>query len=234
MKSSLARRVEETELVPMQVLQAAGTPRPRAPGRLRHAAAVVSTHWTCALLVAVAAATALARELTENSHLRNLLIDAHRQLGLLVLLGLGVRLALRIRIGLAETGADMAWPLRVAAHAAHLLLYGLLLAIPLLGWALTNAHGLKLNLFGVLPLPALVGDDADVADALTDRHVLASWVLLAAVSAHVAAALWHHFVRRDQILTAMLPALPGRPRTHPELQFGGFRARWSGRPRRAR
>ena len=49
------------------------------------------------------------------------------------------------------------------------------------------------------------------------RLTLEAWLLLAAVGAHVAAALWHHFVRRDQVLTAMLPRAalhrPGVART---------------------
>lgn len=203
-------------------------------GRIRQAAAVIATHWVSALLVVVAALSALARELTENSHLRNLLIDSHRQIGLLVLLALGLRLALRVRVGLKDSAGDMALPLRIAAHAAHLLLYALLLAIPLLGWAVSNAHGLTLHLFGVVPLPLLVEEDPDLADSLTDKHILASWILLAAVTAHVLAALWHHLVRRDQVLSAMLPDTPARERTRLGPQLGAFTARWSGKPRRAR
>jgi cytochrome b561 len=208
------------EPLPMEGVPTLGQVRPASDRRLRHASSVIRTHWTCALLVTLAAATALLRELTENGHLRSWLIEAHRQLGLMVLLGLGIRLALRIRVGLADTSRDMPQALRMAATAAHLLLYGLLLAIPLLGWALSSAHEVTLRLFGMLPLPALVEADADLADSLTDQHVLASWVLLAAVLAHVAAALWHHFVRRDQVLSAMLPEAAGRRSGQMETQSG--------------
>jgi cytochrome b561 len=84
-------------------------------------------------------------------------------------------------------------------------MYGALLALPVLGWATTNAHGVTLKLFGVVPLPRVAIEDPDLADTLSDYHVWAAWALLALVVLHVAAACWHHFVRRDGVLPAMAP-----------------------------
>ena len=86
------------------------------------------------------------------------------------------------------------------------------MALPVVGWVLTSAHGISLNLFGVVHLPQLVAADSELADTLSDYHVWLSWVLLALVVMHVGAALWHHFVRRDAVLKAMLP---GRSRMMP-------------------
>jgi cytochrome b561 len=58
---------------------------------------------------------------------------------------------------------------------------------------------------GVIPLPALVEADSDLADNLTDAHVMLAWSMLALIVMHIAAALWHHYVRRDGVLIAMLP-----------------------------
>jgi cytochrome b561 len=74
----------------------------------------------------------------------------------------------------------------------------------LLGWALSNAQDRPVHLFG-LTLPALVGADEDLADMLQTWHVDAAWVLLALALMHAVAALWHHFVVRDDVLRAMLP-----------------------------
>jgi cytochrome b561 len=57
-----------------------------------------------------------------------------------------------------------------------------------------------------------VADDPDLADVLTDWHAWAAWGLLALLAAHIAAALWHHWVRRDGVLAAMLPLLRQRSR----------------------
>jgi cytochrome b561 len=100
--------------------------------------------------------------------------------------------------------------LRWAAHAGHTALYLLLVALPLEGWALTSAHGITLSLLGAVHLPALIGADSELADTLQDYHVLGAWFLLGFVLMHAAAAMWHHYVRRDAVLAAMAPWLPRR------------------------
>ena len=82
-----------------------------------------------------------------------------------------------------------------------------LLALPLEGWALTSAHGITLALFGAVHLPNLIASDSELADVLSDYHVSLAWILLIVAGLHAAAALWHHFVRRDAVLAAMLPSL---------------------------
>jgi cytochrome b561 len=146
------------------------------------------------------------------------LIDAHRQAGLYVLVAWVLRIAVRLRVGMAEAARDMPRALRWAAKAAHAALYAVLLVLTLLGWAGTSAHGVPLRLFGALPLPNLVDDDPDLADMLTDWHLWTAWLLLGLVVAHVSAACWHHFVRRDDVLRAMLPWLARRRRAAPPPQ----------------
>jgi len=68
----------------------------------------------------------------------------------------------------------------------------------------SSAAGTPVHFFG-LTLPALVGEDEDLADTLQSLHVDAAWALLALVTLHLAAALWHHFVLRDHTLRMMLP-----------------------------
>src|SRR2546423_11710167 len=88
-------------------------------------------------------------------------------------------------------------------------MYASLLSLPILGWAATSAKGINVSLFGLAPLPALIAPDPDIADALLDYHQWGAWALLAVVGVHGLAALWHHFVRRDGVLAAMLPTRNG-------------------------
>jgi cytochrome b561 len=114
---------------------------------------------------------------------------------------------------LAEVGR-MSRLIRAVAALTHIALYGLLLALPLLGWALSNAQDRPVHLFG-LTLPALVGADEDLADSLQAWHIDAAWALLALVLLHTGAALWHHFMVRDDVLRAMWPSRRAqRPTTH--------------------
>jgi cytochrome b561 len=95
--------------------------------------------------------------------------------------------------------------LRLAASAAHWVLYALMLAIPLSGWLMSSAKGFQTVWFGVLPLPDLLAKDAALGDTLKDVHEALNFTLLAMVGLHVAAALKHHFIDRDTVLTRMLP-----------------------------
>lgn len=100
---------------------------------------------------------------------------------------------------------SMPAPLQWAAHGAHLGLYGLMLAIPWSGWLMSSAKGFQTVWFGVLPLPDLVGKDAVLGSQLQTLHIWLNYALLALVLAHVAAALKHHFLDRDDILARILP-----------------------------
>jgi cytochrome b561 len=87
----------------------------------------------------------------------------------------------------------------------HLLLYLLLLAIPLSGWLMSSALGFQTVVFGVLPLPDLLEKDEALGEALLLTHRLLNWFFMLVVAGHVLAALKHHFIDRDGLLSRMLP-----------------------------
>jgi cytochrome b561 len=185
--------------------------RKHVGGVSRHSPATIALHWGSALALVLCAAAGIARDWTDNDAWRVLLLDVHRQLGLLVLLALGLRLAVRWRVGMADHATGLSRPMKLAAHLAHLGLYALLLALPLLGLATSQAHAVKVRLLGLWQLPTLVAADPDLADTLSDWHLWAAWLLLALVVMHVLAAWWHHAHRRDGVLAAMLPLVKPRP-----------------------
>jgi len=169
--------------------------------RTRQPIALIALHWATALTLLAAFALILVRELAEEKPLRLLLLDSHRSLGVLVLAMTVLRLAVRRRkLVLVETRAH-----RIGAAVGHGALYLLLLILPVLGWASSNAMGHPVTVFGVFHLPALVATSPDLADQLSDLHAVLAWTLFGLVSLHALAACWHHFVRRDDVLRAMLP-----------------------------
>jgi cytochrome b561 len=190
----------------------------RATHSARHPTVTVALHWGTVAAIVIAVAAMFIRDTVEGKFWRQALLEAHRQLGLLVLVGVGVRIALRVRTGLADHAPEMAGVLRWAARVTHVLLYGLLIALPLEGWALTSAHGITLALLGTVHLPNLLASDSELADVLSDYHVSLAWALLIFVGMHAGAALWHHFVRRDAVLAAMLP----RRRSESARRYGAW------------
>jgi len=91
------------------------------------------------------------------------------------------------------------------AHLGHAALYGLMIIIPVSGWLLSSAKGVQTVWFGVLPLPDLVEKDKELGHLLHEVHESLNFVLLIILSGHMAAALKHHWVDRDDILKRMLP-----------------------------
>jgi cytochrome b561 len=118
------------------------------------------------------------------------------------------RIFVRVKNSPLQPSAEVSLPAHLAAEAAHLCLYALLFALPLIGWALSSANGKPVSFYGLVTLPPLVGQDEDLADDLAEYHETGAWILLGLVGVHAAAALFHHFVKRDNVLRAMLPARP--------------------------
>ena len=120
-----------------------------------------------------------------------------------VVLRLGWRLSHRP----PELPAGMpAWQSK-AAVATHALLYLLMMAVPLSGWLMSSAKGFQTVYFGVLPLPDLLAKNAELGELLEEVHELLNFSMAALVIAHIVAALKHHFIDRDDVLSRMLPFL---------------------------
>lgn len=194
------------------------SPRPTNPATppARHAPATIVLHWATvgALLLAIAAIGL--RELIDAEPWHGALLVVHRQAALAALLLLLPRLVARAAGGLraaATLSAGLPTALRLAGAASHAVLYLGLLAVPLLGSALSDARGQHQAWLGWLPLPRLAATDPDLADTLADWHAGVAWVLLGLVLLHTVAALWHHLVRRDGVLRAMWPVALNQPNT---------------------
>lgn len=175
----------------------------------RKSGLTMAAHWLSALAVVLAFGLVWTREAIDGDALGDRLLALHRQTGLLVLLLLAVRLLARW----SQSRQDPALPplLHRTALATQWLFYALLLAMPLLGWAMTSAQGHALQLFNLVPLPSLLVVDPDLADSLQEWHELGASCLLGLIALHVLAALWHHWFRRDEVLAGMLPLV--RPRS---------------------
>ena len=94
---------------------------------------------------------------------------------------------------------------RFLARFTHAALYVLLFAMPLSGWMMSSARGFPVSWFGFFTLPDLVAKNKSLYEALLTTHETLAWVLGAVVTLHVAAALKHHFMHRDDVLRRMLP-----------------------------
>lgn len=138
----------------------------------------------------------------------------HKWAGVTIFLMAILRVAWRISHPPPPLPATVPHWQRMAAGLSHLLLYLLLLGIPVSGWLYSSATGIPTVYLGWLQLPDLVQKDEHLADLLKIAHISLNSALFVIVCIHVASALKHHFIDRDEILARMLPFLNSAGKRH--------------------
>jgi cytochrome b561 len=129
----------------------------------------------------------------------------HKWAGVTAFLLLAVRLFWRLTHRPPALPDSMPKLMQFAAHAGHLLLYALMIAIPLSGWLMSSAKGFQTVYFGLLPIPDLLDKNKELGDLLGIVHKSLNLLFVAVLAGHIGAALKHHFIDKDDILTRMLP-----------------------------
>ena len=128
----------------------------------------------------------------------------HLSIGAAILFVIVPRLLWRIAFPVPLDSAMPRWE-RLQASVTHWMLYALVLLMTLLGWAAASARGWQVNLFGIVPLPALATKGARWGHEAGDIHTVVVYVLLAFIVLHLAGALFHYFVKGDSVIQRMLP-----------------------------
>jgi len=129
----------------------------------------------------------------------------HISFGLVLLALVVLRIIERLRFGAPALPSSMNRLEALLAHGAHVVLYALLLAIPFLGVTLVWLRGDTLSFFGLFSFPAFLAPNRELAALVKEIHSLCANGILIVAGLHAAAALWHHFVRHDDVLRRMLP-----------------------------
>ena len=160
-------------------------------------------HWIVA--VALSAALVIAWILPhKNAPGYEAVLDLHKSVGILVLVLVAMRLLWRIGNPVAPAASLTpleAWLSRVT----HWALYAIMLLIPLTGYLFASAEGQRLDFFGWFTVTSPLPTDRTVSRPMEFVHKTGQYAIYAVVGLHVAAALYHHFIKRDGVLRRMLP-----------------------------
>lgn len=160
-------------------------------------------HWLMAVMIMGLLALGIYMHELPLSPQKLELYSWHKWFGVTVFLLVWLRLAWRVTHRPPALPESMSPLMQLAAHAGHFALYGLMIAIPMTGWLMSSAKGFQTVWFGVLPIPDLLGRDKDMGDLLQLVHKGLNILLMLTLAGHVAAALWHHFVLKDDTLHRM-------------------------------
>ena len=197
-----------------------GPARAARPARSTYSAVAIILHWLIAALMLTNIGLAWYFNTLSRAEQFGP-VALHKSIGITVLLLTLVRIGWRLAFPPPALPDHMsAWE-RWAAKATHLVFYGLMLAMPLSGWAWVSTSPLLKHhptvLFNLvpwpsMPLPALDPDQAHAASKLFGRtHSVLALVACATITLHVAAALKHHIIDRDDVLARMIPLLRRKP-----------------------
>lgn len=164
-------------------------------------------HWVTVPMIGAALASGFTiKHIAEPSKLTFYAI--HESLGLTILLLAIARLAWRRISPPPPLPEHLPRAMRVAAVATHHMLYAALIIQPLLGFLTTNAFGFPMQgataYLGLFDLPKFMNAWEGLAKILLTMHWLLGWGLLLLIPVHVAAAIFHHAIRRDGTLMRMI------------------------------
>ena len=161
-------------------------------------------HWLIFVLLAVQYAIGSIMPHIGRKTVNEGWVNWHFSVGAAILFFIVVRLAWRLTHPVAPCAKLAPWE-KTASTITHWSLYLLVLAMTLLGWAATNSRGWDVKLFGVVTLPQLAPKGSEWGHECGDIHNILVYVLLGFILLHVAGALYHYFIKHDQVVARMLP-----------------------------
>lgn len=164
---------------------------------------MISLHWIMlALFVATYASIELRHLFQKGTEYRELMKTLHFMIGMCVLLMAAVRIWFKFK---AQTPpiepAPPAWQEWIA-KLTHIALYAFMIGMPLLGWLSLSAYGKPIPFFG-LELPALIGVNKQLGGQLKEIHEVVGIAGYFLIGAHAIAALFHHYVIKDNTFVRM-------------------------------
>jgi len=160
-------------------------------------------HWAmAALVISMLAAGLLMVRSLEPWQLS--ILTVHKAFGVVAAVLVLARLVNRLCHQIPALPGDLSRLQKFVAKASHWLLYLLLFAMPISGYLMQYVAGRPIDVFGWFRLPAALTVDIENYAVFRELHGWLAIALLALVVLHVAAALHHHFIRKDKVLKSML------------------------------
>lgn len=163
----------------------------------------IALHWfMLVLILAVYAFMEFRGIFPKGSEPRELMKMLHFMLGMSVFLLVLVRLAVRFSTKAPAIIPEPKPLEKKLATLMHIALYVFMIAMPLLGWLMLSAHGKTVPFFG-LQLPPLIAENKELGKVLHEVHEVGASLGYLLLGGHALAALWHHYVKKDNTLLRM-------------------------------
>jgi cytochrome b561 len=175
-----------------------------ADGRPAYSLTARTLHWITAALVLVMLPLGVVIANRWGGEWKDWLYNLHRSIGTVVMVVILIRLGYRLTHQPLPLPDEIPEAQRRAAPVVHWALYTLLVLQPFIGWAGSSAFPAPVIVFGLFNLPMIAPADRALSDQLLLVHRWTGVTIAFLVTLHIAAAIYHHFVRRDGILMRMI------------------------------
>lgn len=173
---------------------------------LRYTGVAIALHWLMAILIVATFLLGLTMvDMPGITPAKLKYFNWHKWMGVTVLALAALRLLWRLTHKAPPLPPGMPVWQRIAAESTHVALYALMFAVPLSGYFYSLASGYKVVYLGLYPLPVLIDPNPALKPFFKTLHYVLNIGMAAVVAGHIAAALKHHYIDRDDILKRMLP-----------------------------
>jgi cytochrome b561 len=173
-----------------------------APAELRQFTTVSRIlHWLTAILVFSTLLIGFTMVSTVSAY--STLLEIHKTIGVVILAVVIIRVVNRLTHRPPPLPPTVGRFEHVLVVTSEMALYALLLAQPLVGWAMLSAAGRPIVVFGSLRIPRIAPVNLDLFSVLRETHSVLAFLLVAVVAAHVSAVLLHSITLRDRMLARM-------------------------------
>ncbi|HHL4077897.1 cytochrome b [Burkholderia sola] len=159
-------------------------------------------HWLMAVLIIAMLFVGAGMVSTVSARYPQLLA-LHRPLGIAILLLAVIRLGVRLTHRPPPLPSDIPLWQTIVAKLSHYLLYALMIAMPLIGWAMQSAGGYPIVMWKGVGLFPILPHDIVVYGQLRRLHGLLAYAFFLLILGHLAAALVHAWIRRDGVFESM-------------------------------
>jgi cytochrome b561 len=168
-------------------------------------------HWLTVAAVFVMIPLGLAMDYRGNDlniwdGLTNGMYSLHKLIGFVVLWLVLARLVYRLTKGAPPDEPTLEGWQKALSHLTHWGLYALLLWMPLTGWFAVQYYGAT-GIFDLFSLPSFVAKDSARSETVFLLHKIGAGAIILLIGAHVGAALFHYFIRKDGVMRRMLPGV---------------------------
>jgi len=161
-------------------------------------------HWITAILVLTLLPLGVVIANRWGGEWKDWLYNLHRSIGTVLMVVILMRVGYRLTHQPLPLPDDIPLAQRRASSVVHRALYTLLVLQPFIGWAGSSAFPAPVIVFGLFSLPMIAPADRALSDQLLFVHRWTGVTIACVVAVHIAAAIYHHFARRDGVLMRMI------------------------------